>query len=145
MGGRPVWLASVSKRATNGRIIPASKYPPRLERLALVELRRALRGVGDESRERCFAMCITLCLHRALSDDEIAALPASFHDAPALDVAGGPLRTIYTKGFDPPLSCQPCEHPTHAPLPAHGGAGLDARRACHESACSTAGVTPRKT
>lgn len=38
-----------------------------------LDLHGALAGVGDPERERGCRMNVTLCLHRALSDSEIAA------------------------------------------------------------------------
>lgn len=113
MEGRPVWLASISKRNHNGNgdIIPASTWPARLLREGQRILQMALAGVGDEARERSFRMCTTLCVHRALSDDEIAALPADWHAMPARDMAGGPVEILYERGTASTPSTRPCENP----------------------------------
>ncbi len=109
MGGQPVWLASISKTSSSGRVVSALKLSPRLLREALALLNSALRGVGDIERERGFSMCITTCLHRALSPEEVGALPEDWHTTPALDIAGGPVRVLYSRGIPPILSVEPCE------------------------------------
>ena len=40
-------------------------------------------------------MQVTLCIHRALTAEDVAALPAYFHTDPATDLAGGPVEIIY--------------------------------------------------
>jgi hypothetical protein len=117
MDGRPVWLASMSRRAGNGKIIPALKWPSGQLKRAQARLHQVLHGVGDPNRERCFMMCITLCMHRALSDADIAALPPKWHDAPALDVAGGPIKILYARGCSESPSTLPCEHYDRVEIP----------------------------
>ncbi len=116
MSGRPVWLASISRTSASGRVVSALKYPQRIAKEAQQLLEGVLRGVGDPSRERGFQMCITQCVHRSLSDEEIAQLPAAWCDAPALDVAGGPVRVLYSRGIPPTLSTEPCENFERAPI-----------------------------
>jgi hypothetical protein len=60
-----VWLASVSLRDKRGDIIGTEKWTPRHWRYAEDTLKNhALRGAGDDTRERMFRMRITLCLYR---------------------------------------------------------------------------------
>jgi hypothetical protein len=77
---------------------------------------KALGGIGDERRERFFRMCVTACLHRGLTDAELAGLPASWHQAPAIDIAGGPVEVLWSKGIPDVLSARPCDHPTRKPF-----------------------------
>lgn len=70
-----------------------------------------LDGVGDPDHQREFVMCITLCRHRALTDDEYAALPAWWHETTAVDVAGAPLRVRWNRGIPDTPSTQPCANP----------------------------------
>jgi hypothetical protein len=119
MSGRPVWLASMTRRKKDGRIIPTPRWSPaqmRAARKAIYE--RVLAGVGDEARERGFRMNATLCVHRALSDAEIAALPDGWMKMPAIDVAGGPVEVLWRTplAIDAP-STRPCVNPTRMPLP----------------------------
>jgi hypothetical protein len=76
-----------------------------------------LDGVGDESRQREFRMATTLCRHRALTPAEKAGLPEWWQEAPALDVAGGPLEVLWHRGIPETLSTQPCRNPRKRPLP----------------------------
>jgi hypothetical protein len=77
----------------------------------------ALLGVGDQELERGFRMCATLCVHRALTDAEIAAMPDDCR-APAVDLAGGPVEVLWrTPGVKDALSTQPCTAPTRVQLP----------------------------
>jgi len=118
MQGRPVWLASVSRRSRNGKCVSALKLPRRLVLEAERVLRRVLYGVGDSGRERLFQMCVTTCMHRALSDQEIEMLPDGWTEKPALDVAGGPVRVLASRGIPPgTLSVEPCEDYGREPFP----------------------------
>lgn len=112
MEGRPVWLASVSKRSTSsGKILPAAVWSSRLMREGRRELLRVLEGVGDVGRERGFRMCVTLCIHRALRDDEVAALGDAWCAIPPRDMAGGPIEILWERGCVATPSTRPCEHP----------------------------------
>lgn len=73
-------------------------------------LRAAVGGGGDHDRERIFRMNVTLCLHRAMTDDEVAALPAYFHSDPATDLAGGPVEVLWESEPGSP-STRPCANP----------------------------------
>lgn len=95
MDGLPVWLVSESRRSphTNRiRTVPTWAEEERQATIAL--LREVLADAGDPSRERIFRMQVTMCLHRSLSDEEMAALPAWFHAAEAIDIAGGPVEIL---------------------------------------------------
>lgn len=117
MQGRPVWLASISRRSRNGRVVSALKLPRRLVDEAVKILERVLHGVGDTTRERTFQMCITTCMHRALTDEEIAKLPEGWMSIPPQDIAGGPVRTLSSKGIPETPSVEPCENYARKPLP----------------------------
>lgn len=71
----------------------------------------ALGGIGDQSRERFFRMCITACLHRGIRDDELRLIPAWWHDAEAVDIAGGPVEVLWSKGVPEIASAMPCHNP----------------------------------
>jgi hypothetical protein len=118
-----VWLASVAlhHRSASGPIVPTERWVRRTgtinEAHRLIE--QALSGVGDPAREREFRMCVSLCRHRALTEEEAAGLPDWWHDAPAKDVAGGPLEVLWQRGIPRTLSCEPCESPRRRPLPGY--------------------------
>lgn len=106
MNGRPVWLASVSQ--WNGtKIIPTSRWGSGVRNAGLKTARRVLGPLGDESMERAFLMCATLCYHRGASDAEIAELP----EGPG-GLAGPPFdQVIFETSECPPagLSFTPCD------------------------------------
>jgi hypothetical protein len=117
MTGSPVWLASISRRSplVAAKPISTQLWSPQTvaesERLLL----RLLDGAGNPARERLFRMQITLCLHRALTPEEVAQLPDSFHAEPAVDLAGGPVAIL--RETEPGLpSTQPCERPRRQSL-----------------------------
>jgi len=111
MGGRPVWLASASLR--RGREIVATGEWSRTARQRIEQvLLDVLRGVGDRAAERLFRMNVTLCVHRALTPEEEAALPPSFHAGEPVDLAGGPVE-ILRETFNGAASTRPCERPEH--------------------------------
>ncbi len=70
---------------------------------------RALDGVGDVTRQRLFRMPITLCLHRVLTDEEVAGLPGG-ECVTAEHLAGGPLEVLW-ETVPGSLSTKPCERP----------------------------------
>jgi hypothetical protein len=107
MGGQPVWLASVSL-SRGGPSLATDQLADRERQLVRELLLEALDGVGNLARQRLFRMQLTTCLHRALTDDEVRALPASFHDAPPIDLAGGPVEILWETESDRP-STKPCE------------------------------------
>lgn len=74
----------------------------------------ALRGVGDDSKERLFRMNVTLCMHRACTEAEVAGLPAWWHEALS-GMAGGPVEVLWSKNVTDSPSSAPCENPEHVP------------------------------
>lgn len=111
MDGVPVYLASMSRRhPQTGEIIPTGKWSASMRAYGEGVLRRAIGKHGDVRRERLFRMNVTLCRHRALTDAEVAALPAWFHDADAIDIAGGPVEVLWESVPGRP-STQPWRRP----------------------------------
>lgn len=107
-----MWLASVSYWP-GGQPLLTGDYTPFLRKRAYRLLRQYLAGVGDERWGRFFRMNLTFCLHRGLSDAEIATLPKSWEENPPVHLAGGPIEVFWSKGVAPGvLSCNPCENPT---------------------------------
>jgi hypothetical protein len=80
-------------------------------------LAQLLAGVGDAERERAFRMCLTVCQHRGLTEAEEAGLSAAWHRAPPVDLAGGPVEVLWTKGIPDVPSVRPCEAPRKGLLP----------------------------
>src|SRR4051812_20264218 len=116
MRGSPVWLASLSRRSPiSGKRLSTQVWDARTMDDSIALLRRILGPAGDASRERIFRMQITLCIHRALSIDEIAALPDWFHTDGGTDLAGGPVEIIW-ESEEGQLSTRPCERPIRHPL-----------------------------
>jgi hypothetical protein len=116
MDGWPVWLASVSRRSiVTDRLVPTGKWTPGQYREGMAILEKALHRAGDASRQRIFRMNITLCLHRALTVEEVGALPGSCPVRP-VNLAGGPIEVLWetVPGSD---STKPCHNPTREPLP----------------------------
>jgi hypothetical protein len=58
-----------------------------------------------------FRMCITACLHRGIRQDELDQIPQWWFDAEAIDIAGGPVQIIYSKGIPDIESAKPCYSP----------------------------------
>jgi hypothetical protein len=118
MGGQPVWLASISKASPlTGRILSTALWSADTRAWAERRLRAALEGVGDPGRERLFRMNVTLCLHRAATDDEVAAQPPALRAAARWGLAGGPVEVLWenTPGG---ASTRPCAAPgRHYPGP----------------------------
>lgn len=110
MQGQPVWLASVSRQRPNGRMLYVPEWSPSQRRDAERQLRQVLEGVGNPSRERLFRMNVTLCLHRAATDAEVAAQPGSFLSEPGVGLAGGPVEVLSETEPGAP-STRPCEAP----------------------------------
>lgn len=111
MGGWPVWLASASLRDRNGKIRPAKDWDEATSQRVSETLDVLLDGVGDADHEREFSMCITICRHRAVTDDEFAALPDWWHEADAVDIAGGPVKVRWSKNVPETPATQPCVQP----------------------------------
>lgn len=112
MYGQPVWLASLSRRAplAGNRILATGLWPERTRTEMTDLLRRVVGPAGTPSRERIFRMNVTLCIHRALTDAEVASLPPYFHADQPTDLAGGPIEVLWENERGS-LSTQPCAHP----------------------------------
>jgi len=109
-----VWLASYSRQNNRGFIATGKWKEDAFER-GYAMLSKALTGVGTNTKERLFRMNITLCLHRAAREEEIAELPEGWQKAPT-GMAGGPVALIWSHGIPCVDSCKPCENPTHQVL-----------------------------
>lgn len=123
MNGRPVWLASVSKRGPLG-ITPNTRWMSPEREKAKKLLNMALEGVGDWSRWRMFRMQITYCLHLAVSDEELKRLPDDWATKPGTCLAGGPVEILDSSGIPDQPSVRPCENPTRLPLSRLAGASI---------------------
>lgn len=104
-----MWLASASFR-NNGGILATDNWTEDMRFRALNALRNELLRVGNPNRERLFQMNITLCLHRACSEEEKAKLPPTFFEGPG-GLAGGPVEILSTKGLPPREAALPCRAP----------------------------------
>jgi len=114
MNGRPVWLASVSRRDVNGAIIGTANWSKR-ERKRLTEyLRTDVLGVlGDANVERVFRMNITLCIHRLCTPQEAAWAKSCWTGKEIRDLAGAPIEVLEEKGCLSAPSTRPCLNPGH--------------------------------
>src|SRR4051794_27682188 len=113
MGGQPVWLVSISRRDhSTQKLIPTGRWDEVQKRRAIDLMKKVLGPLGDKSKERHFRMNATLCIHRALSADEVAQLPDEFTCAPALDIAGGPVAILW-ESEEGAISTRPCANPEH--------------------------------
>ena len=106
-----MWLASASLRGRDGKIVGTERWTPEMFDRVSAGLDVLLDGVGDVDRQREFRMCITLCRHRALTEGEFKLLPVWWHDAPAVDIAGGPVEVRWHRGIPERPSTQPCVAP----------------------------------
>lgn len=116
MEGRPAWLASIAMRLPDGSPKLTGEWTRAERRRADKRLDKLLGNVGDPTRERAFRMNLTLCLHRALSDREIATLSDEWKAAPAEFLAGGPVEVLWQKGVADAPSTRPCAEPRMRPL-----------------------------
>lgn len=117
MDGQPVWLASLSRQSViTGDKVLIPRWPKEWLRDGIRTLREVLGEAGDPSRERHFRMNLTLCIHRALKEDEIARFPCGWDEGPHEGIAGAPVEVLWenTPGS---LSTKPCANPTRMPLP----------------------------
>lgn len=124
MDGRPVWLASVSRRhPVTDAIVPTGEWVtrPALRNKGVRVLKEVLGGAGDTAFERLFRMNATLCLHRAMTEEEVAGLPGWWHEAPAVGIAGPAVEVLYSRGASGRPAQQPCERPrrTLPPIPGY--------------------------
>ena len=118
MQGRPVWLASVSKRNKSGAIIPNTRWGAYDKRRAIELLKRVLHGVGDPDRGwRLFRMQITYCMHLACSDFEVALLPGEWDTIKGSALAGGPVEILDSGNCATTPSVRPCEDPSKGGIP----------------------------
>lgn len=103
---RQVWLASIS-HWPHGRNLPFERWGRGVTLLARRGIVELLDGVGDPDMERGFAMVMTMCAHRAVTDDELAGLPPG----KSVHLAGAGVRELWrTPLFPAPgLSLQRCE------------------------------------
>jgi hypothetical protein len=107
----------VALRDRAGEIVATEKWSPGMYSYAEKTLRNdVLGGLGDPKRERTFRMCITLCIHRGLGPRELRRLPRWWHEAPARDMAGGPLEIISSRGVPDIASARPCINPVRRPI-----------------------------
>lgn len=115
-GGRPVWLLSLSLKE-RGALLPARDYTRQHRRRAEALACRVLDGAGDDEHERVFRMCLTFCLHRALSPEEIRQMPGAALCGGG-GLAGGPVEVIRSKGVPSThIAGDPCHRPGQDPLP----------------------------
>lgn len=123
MQGRPVWLASVSKRNMKlNQLIPNTRWLSWMKKNAKRALWQTLRGVGNpEIGWRMFRMNITYCLHVAVSDAELEVLGPQWMDKPGGALAGGPIEILDFGNCPTNPSVMPCENPTREPLPKAPG------------------------
>lgn len=111
MAGTPVWLASLSRRsAFSPKPLATSIWTNRTLDDSSALLNRLIGPAGNKRRQRLFRMNVTLCLHRACTPEEVASLPAYFHQDPATELAGGPVEILWEteEGSD---STKPCHAP----------------------------------
>jgi len=130
MNGQPVWLASISRFRPTGRRLYVPEWSASQLREAEKQLRLLVDGVGDVSRERLFRMNITLCLHRAATDAEVAAQPSWFLNAPGCGLAGGPV-AVLSETVAGSASTKPCLQPRKHVIDAtsvHGWIPVDCGR-----------------
>lgn len=118
MNGRPVWLASYSLRDSKG-IVPAWTFKEKQIVRAEHILQEALEGLGDRTRARFFLMSLTACMHRAVSDDELAELPEGFAES-AQVIAGAPAVRIVWETVPGSPSTKPCHEPRRSQMPHDG-------------------------
>jgi hypothetical protein len=111
MAGVPVLLVSLSRtNLDTGKLMPVGTWSPEWKQRAVEIMRQVVSGLGDPKRERHFRMNATICLHRALTEQEIEQLPAFFHSEAALDSAGGPVEILW-ENVPGELSTRPCKRP----------------------------------
>lgn len=102
-----MWLASIS-HWRDGRNVPFEQWGNGVTNIARRLALELLDGVGDPSMERHFAMVMTFCVHRAVSDEELAAYCSTGRTS---HLAGPPVKELYrTEAFPAlPLTAQRCE------------------------------------
>lgn len=105
-----------------GTIIPTGEWitKPAARNKALRILKEVLAGVGDTAFERTFRMNVTLCIHRAMTRNEVAELPEWWHRAPAGDGAGPAVEVVSSRGATGRPVQQPCDSPRRVLPPISG-------------------------
>jgi hypothetical protein len=111
MDGEPVWLVSGSLRDYRGEIVQTSRMKGAERVRVLDAMQEVLDGIGNADHERCFRMNATLCIHRALRDEEKATLSADWCARPAIHLAGGPVELLWSRGTQDKPSVRPCRKP----------------------------------
>jgi hypothetical protein len=114
MNGRPVWLASLSRRDADNEIIGTGKWSKR-ERKRLTQYLRSdvLGALGDPTCERVFRMNITLCVHRLCTPAEAAWAMQRWEGTSHRDLAGQPVEILEEVGCVSDPSTHPCADPGH--------------------------------
>lgn len=104
-----MWLVSVSRRK-GADLHPAQDFTRAERKQAKRVAEKVLKGAGDPRHERAFRMCITYCLHRALSPAEVSLLdPEKLVRRGWL--AGGPIEVYYSRGLAAQqVSAEPCHN-----------------------------------
>lgn len=110
MDGRPVWLASYSLASRSHGIVATGRYSQQQRRAAIARLKETLADVGDPERIRVFRMNVTMCIHKAVTDQELATLVPAWQDGKGVDIAGGPIEVLEESVPGAP-STRPCENP----------------------------------
>jgi hypothetical protein len=114
MEGRPVWLASLSRRDASDAILATGTWSKRERKRLIAYLRSdVLAGVGDPSVERVFRMNSTLCVHRLCTAEEAAYAMSMWAGVTHRDLAGQPVEVIEEVGCTSALSTRPCDEPLH--------------------------------
>jgi hypothetical protein len=121
MDGVPVYLASLSHYSPlTDAIVFVPSWPQAWRRDGAALLRALIGEMGDPRRERLFRMNVTLCLHRALREDEIARLPPAFWEGDPQAIAGAPVEVLW-ESIPGGLSTKPCARPFRMALPGYAG------------------------
>lgn len=103
-----MWLASVSCWPDGRRNLPLERWGAGRARVARRIVDQLLDGCGDPAVERGFAMVMTMCAHRAVSDAELTAIPAA--GDVFVTLAGGGVRTLWqTDDYPHSASLDRCE------------------------------------
>lgn len=112
-----MWLCSIS-RWQHGRNVPFARWGHGVRNEALTLAHRLLDGRGQPDMERRFAMCMTLCVHRTVNDDELAVCPAGR----ASHLAGPAVEELWVAPGWPelPLTAQRCERGVWATVQVGG-------------------------
>lgn len=90
-------------------------------------LRAIVEGVGNVERQRLFRMNVTLCLHKAATNEEVATQSDRFLTANGTGLAGGPVQVL-SETEPGSQSTRPCHNPRKFVIDgdnAHGWIPLD--------------------